>query len=204
MAKTSRVCIAMLAGVLAAICASAGAAEQPASSRTISVDEISAGMQGYGFTVVRGGRPERFDVEVLGVIRKIAPGRDAIIIKASGAGLEHSGIFGGMSGSPVYFDDRLAGAVAFGWGWPKDAVAGVTPIADMEKGLEKSAPARAAGAAHLPFDIADLVEGVSLDRLPPAGAAASRSSRSRAASLFHSFWAFRSPRSRSRSLVGMR
>ena len=126
------------------------AAEAPATA-TISVDEIEAGMTGYGLTVIEGSEPQRFEVEVLGVIPNISPDRDAILFRASGLGLEHSGIFGGMSGSPVYIDGRLAGAVSFGWGWQKDPVAGLTPIADMRKGAAMRGRA-ASGAPLLTSD----------------------------------------------------
>lgn len=122
-------------------CAIAAAQEvERPDAKTISIDEITPGMRGWGLTTVRGGTPERFEVTVLGVIRKISPERDAVILSASGLGLDHTGIFKGMSGSPVYLDGRLAGAVSFGWGWPKDAVCGITPIADMEKGLGNVRP----------------------------------------------------------------
>lgn len=123
----------VVAAVLFSAVASA-AAEAPAATATISIDEIEAGMTGYGLTVIEGIEPQRFEVEVLGVIPNISPDRDAIIFRARGLGLERSGIFGGMSGSPVYIDGRLAGAVSFGWSWQKDPVAGLTPIAAMRKG----------------------------------------------------------------------
>ncbi len=128
-------------------CAIAAAQEvERPDAETISIDEITPGMRGWGLTTVRGDTPERFEVTVLGVIRKISPERDAVILSASGLGLDHTGIFKGMSGSPVYLDGRLAGAVSFGWGWPKDAVCGMTPIADMEKGLGNVRPRRGLAA----------------------------------------------------------
>jgi hypothetical protein len=152
--------IAFVMCILAALPAVvAGAERADAPPATISVDEISPGMRGYGYTAVSGTRPERFEVEVLGVIRKMSPGRDAIIVKTSGLSLERSGIFGGMSGSPVYVDGRLAGAVAFGWGWPKDAVGGVTPIAEMEKGAEERAAAPPAAGPGPQFDLSGFLTG---------------------------------------------
>jgi hypothetical protein len=125
----------MLAAILA-LFSYAGAAESPDAPRTISVNELRPGMKGYGLTVVKGDSIERFDVEILDVLRGIAPGRRSIIFRASGLGLENSGIIAGMSGSPVYIDGRLAGAVAFGWQWPKEPIAGITPIEDMEQALD--------------------------------------------------------------------
>jgi hypothetical protein len=90
-------------------------------------------MRGYGLTVMKGTKPERFEVEILGVLRGTAPGRNGVIMRASGLNLQQSGIIAGMSGSPVYVDGRLVGAVSFGWPWPKEPICGITPIADMEK-----------------------------------------------------------------------
>ncbi len=97
-------------------------------------------MPAWGVTVVKGSKPERFEAEVIGVLRDIAPGRNAILVKMSGLDLEKSGVVAGMSGSPVYIDGRLAGAVAFGWGWPKEPIAGVTPIDEMENAATGEPP----------------------------------------------------------------
>ena len=102
-----------------------------AASETIPVDQVRAGMKGYGLTVVRGHAVERFEVEVLGVLRNPAVGRSVILVSLSGLDLAETGVVAGMSGSPVYLDGRLAGAVASGWGFSKKAVAGVTPIESM-------------------------------------------------------------------------
>ncbi len=98
---------------------------------TIDVSEIHAGMHGYGLTVFRGFRPERFGVEVLGVLHNFQPSQDLILIRTSHPILDHATTVAGMSGSPVYIDGRLAGAYAYGWPFGKDPVAGVTPIANM-------------------------------------------------------------------------
>ena len=119
-----------------------------AASETLGVDEVRSGMTGYGLTVVKGRGVERFGVEVLGVLRNVSAGRSVILVSLSGLGLEETGVVAGMSGSPVYLEGKLVGAVASGWGFSKKAIAGVTPIASMativpEK--ETSGPARAAG-----------------------------------------------------------
>ncbi len=140
--------------------ASAALAEDPAVSvPVIPVHEIQAGAKGYGLTVIEGDEVRRFDVEVLGVIHNMSPGRDAIIFRAEGLGLEHSGVFGGMSGSPVYIDGRLAGAVAFGWAWQKDAVAGMTPIDDMVRGARTRAAAPPGAPALTAERLLSVVEG---------------------------------------------
>jgi len=119
-----------------ALAAATPAAESPASPFTapsISIDEVKVGQKGYGVTVFQGTALERFDVEVVGVMRNLAPGLSYVLVKLTGHGLEKSGVAAGMSGSPVYLDDRLLGAVAFGWPFSNEAVGGVTPIAAMRK-----------------------------------------------------------------------
>jgi len=98
---------------------------------TIGLDEVKVGQRGYGLSVFAGGEPERFDVEVIGVMRNISPDMSYILARLSGRGLESSGVAAGMSGSPVFLDGRLAGAVSFGWPFSKEAMCGITPIALM-------------------------------------------------------------------------
>lgn len=88
-------------------------------------------MTGYGLTVFKGTHPERFAVRVIGVLRNFLPQMDLILIDSDDPRLLHSGIAAGMSGSPIYIDGRLAGALAYGWHFGKDPVAGVTPIERM-------------------------------------------------------------------------
>ena len=94
-------------------------------------DQIKPGMKGYGLTVMHANKIERFDIEVIDVMKNFMPGNNAILIKCSGLGLEHSGIIAGMSGSPVYINDKMIGAVAFGWETSKDPIGGVQPIRQM-------------------------------------------------------------------------
>jgi hypothetical protein len=88
-------------------------------------------MKGVGKTVLRGTELEEFTVEVLGVMKDVNPGRDMVLCRLNGCGLDHSGIIQGMSGSPVYIDGKLLGAVAFAWEFGKDPIAGVTPFSQM-------------------------------------------------------------------------
>ena len=100
---------------------------------TIPVDQIHAGMRGVAYTVFEGIKPESMDVEVLGVLRNVnGPKGDMILVRLHGTKVEYTGVVAGMSGSPVYFDGKLAGALAFRIGeFSKEPIAGVTPIADM-------------------------------------------------------------------------
>jgi len=95
-------------------------------------EKVVAGMKGYGVTDLGDGKGiRRFDVEILGLLKRFAPRQDLILARVSGAGLENSGIIAGMSGSPVYVNEKLVGALAYGWPFSKDAVCGITPIQGM-------------------------------------------------------------------------
>jgi hypothetical protein len=96
-----------------------------------NIDEIRAGMKGVGKTVMVGTAMEEFKAEVLGVMKDVSPGRDMVLCRLSGCNLEHAGIIQGMSGSPIYVDGKLLGAVAFAWEFAKDPIAGVTPFCQM-------------------------------------------------------------------------
>src|SRR6476619_905343 len=101
--------------------------------KTIAVKDIHAGMHGTAFTVFQGTKPEPMEVEVLGVLKNAnGPKGDIILVRLGGAKAEYTGVVAGMSGSPVYFDGKLAGAVAFRIGeFSKEPIAGVTPISEM-------------------------------------------------------------------------
>ncbi|TXJ33828.1 peptidase S55 SpoIVB [Brachyspira aalborgi] len=105
----------------------------PNNPQVIPMSEITEGMEGVGYTVIHGTNVEPFKVKVISVLRKMWHGSDAILIELEGLNLEHSGTVAGMSGSPIYFDGKIAGALAFGWNYAKDPIAGVTPIEEMYK-----------------------------------------------------------------------
>lgn len=100
---------------------------------SISPSEVHVGQKGYGLSVFAGTEPERFEVEVIGVMRNRTAELSYIMAKLSGNDLETRGVAQGMSGSPVYLDGKLAGAVAFSYNFSKDAIAGITPIAGMRQ-----------------------------------------------------------------------
>jgi hypothetical protein len=105
----------------------------PKTTETIPVSQIHTGMRGVAYTVFEGTIPEPMDVEVLGVLKNMnGPKGDIILIRLHGPKVEYTGVVAGMSGSPVYFNGKLAGALAFRIGeFSKEPIAGVTPIADM-------------------------------------------------------------------------
>ena len=100
---------------------------------TIPVSDVHAGMRGVAYTVFQGTKPESMGVEVLGILKNAnGPKGDIILVRLSGEKAEYTGVVAGMSGSPVYLDGKLAGALAFRIGeFSKEPIAGVTPIAEM-------------------------------------------------------------------------
>lgn len=135
--KTRSLMIAVLA-VAGALALSLGPAAvgKGKAGKLIAVDEIQQGMKGHGVTVFSGRDPERFDVEVISVLHDFLPKQDLILARCSHPVLDHAGVIAGMSGSPVYFDGRLAGAVAYAWRFAKDPIAGITPIRNMNAYLD--------------------------------------------------------------------
>jgi hypothetical protein len=97
----------------------------------MSVDEVRPGMKGYGRTVFQGTQIEQFDVELLGVLKNYAPKQDMILARLSGGPLAKTGVIAGMSGSPVYIDGKLLGAVAFSFPFATEPIAGIQPIQQM-------------------------------------------------------------------------
>lgn len=98
----------------------------------LPVSQIKAGMKGKGKSVFMGSKIEEFDVEILGVLHNFQPKRNLILAKLKNSILDEAGVIQGMSGSPVYVDGKLIGAVAYSFGtFTKEAIAGITPIAEM-------------------------------------------------------------------------
>ena len=105
----------------------------PAATETMPLSEVKAGMQGVGVTVFEGNTRSEFTVHILGILTNVmGPQRDLIVARLEGGPLSSTGVIQGMSGSPVYIDDRLIGAVSYSLGsFSKDAIAGITPIEEM-------------------------------------------------------------------------
>src|SRR5919106_3001618 len=117
----------------------------PASTPIMPLSEVKPGMVGVGRTVFQGTELRDFKVSIIGVLKNVqGPRRDLIIAKLEGGPLEATGVAAGMSGSPVYIDGRLIGAVGYSIGAvPKEAIAGITPTAEMKDAT--ATPRRAAG-----------------------------------------------------------
>ena len=93
--------------------------------------DVKPGMRGTGRTVFSGSQVDEFQVEILGVLDNVGPKESLILARLSGGPLEHTGVMAGMSGSPVYIDGKLVGAVAMAFPFAKDPIAGIRPIQDM-------------------------------------------------------------------------
>ena len=128
--------------------------------------DLKPGMKGYAWTVLSGSEPEAIPIEIVGILKnQWGPKQDIILAKMGGKAIR-TNVAGGMSGSPVYFDGKLAGALAFRIGeFSKEPIAGVTPIADMLEinALDRS-PAEEAAA-----DVASLKRMLSRKEKPEAG-----------------------------------
>ncbi|MEN6338158.1 MAG: hypothetical protein ABFE01_28205 [Phycisphaerales bacterium] len=151
------------------------------SQRYIKVDEIKPGMDAYCLTDYGQAGIEKFALKVLDIVHDIEPGRNAILVMGQDERFQHTGPVGGCSGSPVYIDGRLAGALAFGWAFSKDPLYGVTPIEEMlEVGLA-GGTGGSAGRSNAsamtfdfskPIDLMEVAKGLSTRKMSGASAAA--------------------------------
>ncbi len=97
----------------------------------LPIEDVRPGMRGVAWTVFEGDEARSFDVELLGVAEASRPKGRLILFRALGDTLAHMGIVAGMSGSPVYVDGKLVGAISIGFAFAKDAVGMITPIGEM-------------------------------------------------------------------------
>ncbi len=154
--------------VPAALALAAALFAQPA---LFPLKDIRAGMHGTGRTVFSGGRIEEFQVEILGVLDNMGPKESIILARLSGGPLEQTGVMQGMSGSPVYIDGKLAGAVALGFAYSKEPIAGIRPIEDM---IRPASTRAAAAARRMPIALADSDFTRGIPRPEPATATAAQ------------------------------
>ena len=119
MQRKIRVLLLAVLSVCAAIAASAD---------TMPLSQIHKGMRGYGLTVFEGTKLEKFDVEVVGVLNNIGPSQNLILVKVEGPVVQRAGVIAGMSGSPIFIDGKVIGALAYAWQFAKEPIAGITPI----------------------------------------------------------------------------
>ena len=115
-----------------------GSSREITSPNFFPLSQLREGMQGKARTVFRGSEPEDFNVEILGVIPgAIGPKQDLIVGKLSGGGADRTSVFAGMSGSPVYIDGKLVGAISYSFPFSKEPICGITPIEQMIAIFEK-------------------------------------------------------------------
>jgi hypothetical protein len=119
------------------------------SNELLPLDQVRSGMQGYAYTIFAGDQVERFDLEVIGVMPNfLGPRQSIILVQLKGPKVERTGVAAGMSGSPVYLDGKLAGALSLRLGiFTKDPIAGVTPIEDVVR------PPAQSGAQEFPLPL---------------------------------------------------
>jgi hypothetical protein len=130
------------------VCLAAGL---PAQTRTFPVDDLKPGMVAIGRTVFEGDRLDEFKAHILGVLRNvIGPRRNLILARLEGGPLANTGVIAGMSGSPVYIDGRLVGAVSYSLGqFAKEPIAGITPFDEMVDAATLPSPRRPAARVEL-------------------------------------------------------
>jgi len=119
------------------------------SNEILPLDQVQAGMQGYAYTIFAGDQVEKFDLEVIGVMPNfLGPRQSIILVQLKGPKVERTGVVAGMSGSPVYLNGKLAGALSLKLGiFTKDPIAGVTPIEDVIR------PPAQSGAQQFPLPL---------------------------------------------------
>jgi hypothetical protein len=122
------------------------------------LSEVRAGQHGIGKTVFSGNKIEEFQVEILGVLENLGPRQSIILARLSGGPLQNTGVMQGMSGSPVYINGRLAGAVALAFNFAKEPIAGIRPIEEMlaisGPAASKTAPEPRAARKDIPLSAA--------------------------------------------------
>jgi hypothetical protein len=122
-------------GGIAAICGALAvhATANAAKIETMPVSAVKEGMRGHALTVFKGTQADKFEIEIVDVIPHYLPKQDAVLFKSNDPRMMHAGIVGGMSGSPIFIDGKLLGALAYGWRFNKDPLGGITPIGNMHQ-----------------------------------------------------------------------
>jgi hypothetical protein len=123
------------------------------AAEAMPLSEVRPGMQGVGRTVFEGARVDEFGVRILGVLENaVGPRQSLILARLEGGPLARTGVIAGMSGSPVFVDGKLVGAVAYSFPFGKEPIAGITPIGDMLAAAQNDAPRAASARLHVSGD----------------------------------------------------
>jgi len=142
MKSSTPILLGLASGILLSAAIGYGVAQAvPKRNDVMPLSDVKTGMKGYGLTVMKGTTPEKFDVEVIGVLKGFRPNQDLILVKTPNhPRLDIAHTVAGMSGSPIYLEGKMIGAYAYGWTFGAEPIAGVTPIQNMIDDLEKPIP----------------------------------------------------------------
>src|SRR6187431_1132746 len=132
---------------------------------TMPLDQIKPGMVGVGRTVFEGTKIEDFKVTVIGVLENVGPRQSMIVARLEGGPLAKTGVIAGMSGSPVYIDGKLVGAVAYGFPFSKETIGGITPIGEMIDATRTNAPRAASAKFSTAFRASSFAKPLDRDSL---------------------------------------
>jgi hypothetical protein len=158
-----------LVNAVAASLLLAAAPRARAATEFMPLSDVRPGMVGVGRTVFEGSRIDEFKVTVIGVLDNVAPGQSIVLARLEGGPLANTGVIAGMSGSPVFIDGKLLGAVAYGFPFSKETIAGIQPIGSMidatrsttpRAASARMAPAFGASGPQMPLDQAALVSAL--------------------------------------------
>ncbi|HEX9186929.1 MAG TPA: SpoIVB peptidase S55 domain-containing protein, partial [Vicinamibacteria bacterium] len=153
----------------AAACLALLLAAPAAPADLMPLSEVRPGMRGVGRTVFEGARVEEFGVRILGVVENaVGPRQSLILARLEGGPLAETGVIAGMSGSPVFVDGRLVGAVAYAYPFGKQPIAGLTPIGDMIEAAASTAPRAAAARRGVSAPLDRSAVAAALQRPMPA------------------------------------
>ncbi len=161
----------LLAGLLAgaALPSTAAARSETPAPAILPLSEVRPGMEGEGRTVFEGATISSFRVRILGVLENaIGPRHSLVLARLSGGPLAETGVIAGMSGSPVFVDGRLLGAIAYAFPFGKEPIAGITPIAEMLAASNPGAPRAASARLRLPSQTAALAAPLDRDAVAAA------------------------------------
>lgn len=151
-----------------------GSTTHTSSANFFPLSELKEGMHGQARTVFRGNEAEEFNVEILGVIPgAIGPKQDLIVGRLSGGGADRTAVFAGMSGSPVYIDGKLVGAISYSFPFSKEPICGITPIEQMIAIFEKKDGAKIIASEPKAVSFAELASANWMADFPRNPAASS-------------------------------
>jgi len=152
--QVGRIFAVLSLAALLTVCGISLPSARAQSNDFLPLDQVKPGMQGYAYTIFAGDQVEKFDLEVLGVMPNfLGPKQSIILVQLKGQKVERTGVVAGMSGSPVYLDGKLAGALSLKLGtFTKDPIAGVTPISDVIAGGSFNSAGTTAGNSPLPAE----------------------------------------------------